>query len=195
MKKRYRPCYPCHNSIIRLDTDAHLELPGRIYLSRAKSCFGYDGNVRELLHAYKYGNRLDCERFLVDSLLEKARSMGEFDCIISVPAQDKRMISRGLDACALLARRISQKSNVPYKSKILKRIRSVKPQVGLPRTQRVENVKGVFGIKPGRDKIGGARVLLIDDVLTTGATANDCARALIKAGAQEVQALTVARVL
>jgi len=121
--------------------------------------------------------------------------MGEFDCIISVPAQDKRMISRGLDACALLARRISQKSNVPYKSKILKRIRSVKPQVGLPRTQRVENVKGVFGIKPGRDKIGGARVLLIDDVLTTGATANDCARALIKAGAQEVQALTVARVL
>ena len=85
---------------------------------------------------------------------------------------------------------------MPFGRDVLERVRAVPPQVGLARDEREKNVRGVFAVRAGRRfRIEARRVLVVDDVLTTGATVNDCARALIKAGASEVSALTVARTL
>lgn len=123
-------------------------------------------------------------------------ALGGFDFIVSVPMEGSRLVGRGSDPCAMIAGRLSRISSTPLVRKMIVRVKSAPPQVGLPRGEREKNVSGVFAVRPRmRGRIEGARVLVVDDVLTTGATLNDCARALVRAGAREVCALTFARTL
>ncbi len=196
VQSRDSACPQCEPYIQRFRSDAHIELPGRIWISYARSCFAYDGRVRDALQAMKYSKRLDLARFFGREMASEAREMGPFDLLACVPMACARIRGRGYNPAALLSRAVAKSCGVPFAPGVLRRSRDAAPQVGLPREERVRNVVGAFEVSRAADaRIDGARVLLIDDVLTTGATANDCARALSKAGADEICVLTAARAL
>lgn len=193
---RARPCKGCSITLHVLGGDAHLPALRKIWFSRCRSRFAYEGGIKDSLHNYKYGERLDLAKFLSDELAIEAADIGVFDVIIPVPLHPRKLRSRGFNQSAILARRLGRVTSVKVDLDSLVRVRDIEPQVGLEKAKRVENVKGVFAVNPKRyGYIAGRVVLLIDDVLTTGATINECARALMKADATSVSILTVARTL
>lgn len=116
----------------------------------------------------------------------------EFDLIAPLPLHAKRRRDRGYNQSELLARLLARQVAVPIENDILQRVRPTLPQVGLSDSQRLENVRGAFRcVKPRR--VSNMRILLVDDVMTTGATAASAARALLEGGARQVSILTVAR--
>jgi len=182
--------------MISLDVDARISLSGRCLLSRCRSCFAYDGPVKDLIHSFKYSGRLEHAGYFARCLLEKIGGQGGFDTIVTAPMQGERLVGRGSDPSAVLAARLARISRMRFVRGALVRVKDVLPQVGLPRSDREQNVRGAFAVSPRKEAdIKGSRVLLVDDVLTTGATICDCARALMEAGAREVEALTIARTL
>jgi len=150
----------------------------------------------DLVRALKYSARLDLVGYCARRLREGMGALGAHDSIVTVPEDRARLIGRGHDHCSLIAARLSRALGIPFLRGALARTRSVPPQVGLPRDEREKNVRGAFAVdRKVRGRVEGMRILIIDDVLTTGATLNDCARALVQAGAHKVSALTLARTL
>ena len=154
----------------------------------AYSFAAYDGVLRKLIHLYKYGRIRTLARPLGD-LLARALPLDErFDCIVPVPLHWLRRWKRGFNQSELLARALGRRSGIPL-LRALKRSHSTLVQAGLSNHARRRNVMKAFRACP----VEGKRILLIDDVMTTGATATACAQALKKAGAARVALLTVAR--
>jgi ComF family protein len=117
------------------------------------------------------------------------------DVIVPVPLARLRLLSRRFNQAAILGHEVSRLTGIPAAPLALKRRRRTPPQVGLTRDQRRQNVAGAFVVAPGRTaRLAGAKVVLIDDVITTGATAEACARALKQAGAVRVDVLALALV-
>lgn len=116
--------------------------------------------------------------------------MPECGGIIPVPLTKKALRERGFNQALLMARVISKKLKIPLYMDLLLKTRDTQPQVGLNAKERMKNLKGAF---KANGKINNLRLLLLDDVMTTGATARECSRALIKAGAKEVIVMTLAR--
>lgn len=116
------------------------------------------------------------------------------DGIIPIPMHHRRLRQRGFNQASWMARRISRHAGVRVREGILVRTRWVEPQVGLSRTQRLRNIRGTFGIGRGKD-VDGGRWVIVDDVMTTGATATEAAFVLKRAGALEVHLRIAARVL
>ncbi|HPQ81283.1 MAG TPA: ComF family protein [bacterium] len=190
------PCADCEAALCRLESPAFTPGIGKSILSPCLSCFAYEGRIQEALHRFKYNGRLDIAGYFAQELFETASRTGRFDMLVPVPLHTRRLRERGFNQSALLARRLGKLMSVPVELDSLVRGRDVKPQVGLSREERAENVRGAFSVKPGRGKVfEGSKVLLIDDVMTTGATLAWCARPLKDAGADEVAAITVARAL
>ncbi len=182
--------------LVRLDGETNVVLQTRIHISRAVSCVAYDGPVVDLVRSMKFSGRLDIVRYMARRISERMDRLGHLDAVVSVPAEPSRVVARGFDSSLLIARSISGIASVPCLRGVLVRVRSVRPQVGLPRDEREKNVKGAFAVDGQRARsIEGLRLLVVDDVMTTGATLNDCSRALVKAGAKEVCALAFARTL
>ncbi|MFH0800543.1 MAG: ComF family protein [Pseudomonadota bacterium] len=193
---RDEPCEDCSASLNILEADACLLHLSRSWFLRCRSRFAYDGPIRNALQGFKYGERLDLLRFLTAALAEEARRMGGLNLVVPVPLHPKRLGNRGFNQSALLATRLGKISGAQVELGALLRTRDIAPQVGLERAERMENVKGAFAVDEKRTaKIALRDILLIDDVLTTGATVNECARALMKSGANSVSVLTVARTL
>jgi ComF family protein len=154
----------------------------------------YEGALRNIIHAFKYEGR----RSLAAPLGALLRSAGaeildDADCVVPVPLHPWRRVRRGFNQAADLARQLDR----PVLH-ALWRWRPTPAQTGLTAPARRRNVRGAFGISPLRTREVGAAledrvVVLVDDVRTTGATLNECARALKEAGAKEVRSLTVAR--
>ena len=181
-----------------------LDSEGRCALCRsglrgfdAAYCYGaYEGGLRELIHLFKYG-RVRTLAGPLGGLLWKALARDEsWDLITAVPLHWRRRWRRGFNQSELLARELARRSGIPHAA-LLKRLRSTPAQAGLSNQKRRQNVVSAFACR--RSALRGQmlkdkRVLLIDDVLTTGATAAACARALKKGGAARVGALTLARV-
>ena len=171
-------------------------LSGIHYFDRARSTGSYRGSLREVLHRFKYGGRTSLARPLAHMLIEPGKHLArlhKIDHIIPVPLHPKRLRQRGFNQASLLARRLGSalKISVDYAS--LQRFRWTEPQTGLTRRQRATNVKGAFSLK-SNEKVKGKGILVVDDVLTTGETVNQCVRVLKKnGGAREVAVLTVAR--
>ena len=174
-----------------------LDASGRCALCRsglrgfdAAYSFGaYEGVLRQLIHLYKYG-RVKTLAWPLSGLLAQAMPRDEaFDATVPVPLYWRRRLQRGFNQAELLARGLSRRTGIPV-VKALGRLRPTPAQAGLSNSARRQNVSQAFRAR----NVQGKRILLIDDVMTTGATAASCAAALKQAGARRVSLLTVARV-
>jgi ComF family protein len=166
--------------------------------TRARAVCAFDeGPARQLVHRLKYGDRLDLAAALGRWMARAGTDLLEdADLLVPVPLHRRRIASRRYNQAAVLARIVSEASGVPCALQGLSRVKSTPPQVGLSRLQRAANVQGAFQVpEEAMPFIRQRRVVLVDDVLTSGATTNAAARALRRAGAADVDVLTFARVV
>jgi ComF family protein len=164
---------------------------------RARAAVRYDEVARVLVHALKYGDRLDLAPTMGRWMANAGRELtAQADAIVPVPLHWRRQWARRFNQSALLAGVIAKDSGRPVARAALKRIKSTPQQVGLGKGERALNVQGAFRVPAdGKAEVAGRRLLLVDDVLTSGATADACARALLRAGAAAVDVLVFARVV
>ena len=153
----------------------------------ARAPLRYEGVGKEIVHALKYRGYARVVEKLMAPLMEGVVE-GRFDLVVPVPLHRSRLRRRGFNQAELMARGVAKKINAPVSDK-LEVVRRTRDQVELSAAGRRENVRGAFR---ARGPIGG-RVLLVDDVFTTGATLSACAEALARAGAREVHALSLCR--
>jgi len=156
-----------------------------------------DGPARHLIHRLKYGDRLELALPLGRQMARAGKELlDEADLIVPVPLHRRRLIWRRFNQAQALADVIARLSGVPLDPFVISRTRATPSQVGMSRRQRAENVHGAFTVPEGaRIRIEGRRLLLVDDVLTTGSTLNAAARVLLRAGAKSVDVLVFARVV
>jgi ComF family protein len=164
---------------------------------RARAAVRFDDVARKLVHAFKYSDRLDLAPMMGGWMTQAGRELlTNADAIVSVPLHWRRLWARRFNQAAALAKVISQNSGVPAAHHVLERTRATPQQVGLSRPERASNVQGAFRVADGaKVDIRGKRLILVDDVLTSGATVDHCARTLLRAGALSVDVLVFARVV
>ena len=164
---------------------------------RARAAVRYDEVARTLVHHLKYQDRTDLAPTMGRWMARAGRELlVEADVMVPVPLHWRRAFSRRFNQSGALAQAISRASGVPVAADALRRIRPTEHQIGLSRAQRATNVQGAFRVPPERrHQIQGRRIILIDDVLTSGATSDACARALLRAKATQVDLLVFARVV
>ena len=164
---------------------------------RARAAVRYDDVARTLVHALKYGDRLDLAPPMGRWMARAGRQLiEEADALVPVPLHWRRLWARRCNQSALLAQAIAAVTDVPVTTEALKRVKATAQQVGLTQSQRAENVQGAFQVPAdGKAEVVGRRLILIDDVLTSGATVDACARALLRAGARTVDVVVFARVV
>jgi ComF family protein len=159
----------------------------------AAYCFGaFEAELRELIHVFKYGRVQTLAGPLGRFLALALPRAEEFDVVVPMPLYWTRRWTRGFNQSELLAREIARRASVPVR-KVVRRAKPTTPQAGLTNAKRRANVRGAFQVRRP-ERVAGLRILLVDDVMTTGATASSCARELKRAGAARVTLLTVARV-
>lgn len=164
---------------------------------RARAAVRYDDIARALVLSFKYGDRLDLAPMMGRWMARAGREfIAEADALLPVPLHWRRLWARRFNQSAALAGAISDICSKPVLHGALKRVRATPQQVGLSKTERADNVQGAFRV-PADEKahVAGRRLVLIDDVLTSGATVDTCARALLRAGAAHVDVLVFARVV
>ena len=155
----------------------------------------YDGLVKDCIHSFKYSYNTYLAGTLAQLMINFSLRYIEFkeiDVLVSVPLHWKRLRERGFNQAELLAKKISVRLGIPLEKRGLCRIRHILSQTQLQRQERLHNVKGAFVVKRA-DSFTGKRILLVDDVFTTGATLNECSRVLLQAGAKEVWVFSLAR--
>ena len=161
-----------------------------------RSALIYDDISKDLILALKFMDKTENAKTLAKWLYIAGHDIWqeEVDILVPVPLHYKRLIKRRYNQSALLAKELSKLTGIEADYTSLIKHKSTKPQVQFSGRERVKNVKGVFSVKHP-EKIKGKRVVLVDDVMTTGSTLKECALALKKAGAKSVDTLTVARVI
>lgn len=197
-------CRPCRESFVELpakrcrlcgepDVDlcdhCHDQAPS---FERADAAFLHGGALAETIHRLKYEDCSQLARHLSRLVLDAARPHLEWCTLVApIPLHSSRLRNRGYDQALLLARPLAKAAGRRLEPRAVRRLRHTAPQVGRDRLARSRNVAGAFVAVP--QKCAGQRVLLVDDVLTTGATAGEAARALLVAGAAAVRVFTIAR--
>jgi len=164
--------------------------------NRARAAVRFDDVSRALVHALKYGDRLDLAP-MMGRWVSRAGAglLAEADALVPVPLHWRRQWARRFNQSAMLAAAVSAQSGLPIAAGALKRVKATVQQVGLSRAERATNVQGAFKVpEEGRAAVLHRRLVLVDDVLTSGATVEGCARALLRAGAANVDVLVFARV-
>jgi ComF family protein len=167
----------------------------KLHFTYARSAVAAKTMVLEVIHQFKYGQAVWFENFLADLLVREAAPAlrgGDWHGIVPVPLHPVKERERGFNQAARLARQLSRATGLPCAEGILRRLRATGTQTHLNRNQRAANMQSAFAVRAGT-ALAGRRIVLLDDVFTTGATTNDCARALRQAGAAEVCVWTVAR--
>lgn len=166
-----------------------------LHFSFARSAVVAKTVVLEAIHRFKYQRALWFENFLADLLLREAAPVlrgQQWDFIAPVPLHSLKEREREFNQAEILAAHLSGATKIPLNTRLLRRVNSTMTQTRLTRPQRAANMRGAFGIRGGV-KLSGKRIVLVDDVFTTGATTSACAKALKSAGAGEVCVWTVAR--
>lgn len=173
------------------------------YFRRARSAGVFDQSLAILIHRFKYSSRIALAKplgKLMRTVLIDCWPGRDLDGVVPVPLHPGRLRTRGFNqslllartCCAAPARHPVRWPGLPVESALLKRTRRTASQTGLGRRERMANLKNAFALSPGKD-VARRRLLLIDDVFTTGATVNECARVLLAAGAARVDVLTLTR--
>jgi ComF family protein len=164
---------------------------------RARAAVRYDDIARTLVHALKYGDRLDLAPTLGRWMVQAGGALlADADALVPVPLHWRRLWMRRFNQSAALAEIIAAQAKLPVAHAALARVKATRQQVGLTKTERADNVQGAFRVRPeARAEVKGRRLVLVDDVLTSGATIDACARALLRAGAAAVDVLVFARVV
>jgi ComF family protein len=166
--------------------------------SRARAVAKFeDGPSRQLVHRLKYSDRMELAKPLGLWMVRAGKDiLAEADALIPVPLHRRRLIWRQFNQADALARIISRESRIKLEDFALQRVKPTSPQVGLSRGQRAMNMQGAFKVpETARGAVEGRSVVLIDDVLTSGATINAAARVLLRSGARNVDVLVFARVV
>ncbi len=165
------------------------------YFSIARSVGRYETSLRDAIHQFKYKGKIAVGETLGKLMAEyeyDSFSIEDYSLIVPVPLHPRRLRERGFNQSVVLAREIAGEHSISLDFTILKRMIYTEPQVNLDRKKRGSNVKGAFKIMDS-EGVKGERVILIDDVYTTGSTVRECARVLIRSGVAEVAVLTLAR--
>ena len=157
-----------------------------------RSLARYEGVIRQCIHSVKYDHNQALGEFFAQDLVDLVRREGwTLDLVMPVPLNPIRKEERGYNQSALLARPVALALGLPFSTFGLKRIRNTPSQVELSAQERKINVQGAFEAVP--EIVQGKRILLVDDVTTTGSTLRECSLALIKGGSLKVYCLTLAR--
>ncbi|MGD9501732.1 MAG: ComF family protein [Methyloceanibacter sp.] len=164
---------------------------------RARAAAHYSETMRELIQSFKYRDRHEGLALFVRWLAKAgAELLADADLIVPVPLYPTRLWRRRFNQSAMLAVALGSMTRVPVDCFALKRVRRTASQVGLSAEQRRRNVAGAFRVEPARaPRLAGKRLVVVDDVITTGATVEACARVLKRAGAARVDILALARVV
>ncbi len=193
-------CHICGTTYPNSPAEGHLCgdcLENKTYFSYARAIFSYESFILNAIHQFKYKRDLSIGEILASFMAGYSFpdiDFTDYSLIIPVPLHIKRLRKRGFNQSLVLARAVEHKRQIPVNFSVLKRHKFTLTQTGSNRNERKENIKGAFEVTD-KKKIDGKNIILIDDVYTTGATINECAKTLIKAGAQKVAVLTLARVL
>lgn len=158
------------------------------------SCCIYDDMVRDLMLSFKFHHRPELHRLFADMLIERIRSIPGFpqpDCVVCVPMSADSLQKRGYNQSELIARRVARQLGWHFQTDALQKARDTQTQSTVQKYQRAENVRGAYAVAPGIS-FAGQRVLVVDDVYTTGSTMNELAGLLLYRGAAEVIAATAA---
>jgi ComF family protein len=165
------------------------------HFDRAYACAPYEGQMKEFLHTYKFGGRKYLAHFfirLMSRFFDGHLKSAEYDTMLPMPLDAEKFRERGFNQSALISAALAKRLGLPHEPALLKRYGSTSPQSLLPKEARKLNVAGRFFVKDA-SALRGKRVLLIDDILTTGSTASEAARTLKEAGARHVTVLACAR--
>jgi len=190
----YGVCPTCIEKIKPGEAFPQKDLAGA-YFTKAYSASVYEGVIKNIIHQLKYKNRLGLSRICSDIMVEFARKSPEiFDgisLVTFVPLHSKRQKQRNFNQSKALADGLSGQFGVRLEDTLDKRL-STKYQNELTRKERLTNLKGAFSAK-NRSSVSGLKVLLVDDVITTGSTLDECSRVLMTSGAKEVRCFTLAK--
>jgi ComF family protein len=164
---------------------------------KARTALAYDDASRPIVQALKYHDRHEASLLMARLMLRAgANLLHESEMIVPVPLHPWRLWRRRFNQSGLLAQRIARQAGLPYRPDILLRLKHTRPQVGLDQASRRKNVRRAFVVADQRrPEVYGKSIVLVDDVVTTGATAAACTEALRQAGAARVHVLTFALVL
>jgi len=179
-------CVRCGFPVAAPESQCGACISGRTQFDLGRSALAFDARLRKVIHHFKYNDRVSLARPLGRALLScLEREPFRAGCVVAVPLHRKRERGRGYNQAALLAARLGRR----LESDLIRRRKNTESQTGLTRAQRIGNVRGAFEC---RRPVKGS-VLVVDDVQTTGATINEVARVLRRAGASRVEVITVAR--
>ena len=164
---------------------------------RARAVMRYDEHSRKLVLRFKYADRTHgAPAYGAWMARAGAGLLANAEFLVPVPLHRRRLFTRRYNQAAILAYAVGRATGIAVAPALLARIRPTPPQTGRSASERVANVRGAFAVRPGEDpKVEGRRLVLIDDVMTTGATVEACARTLAGAGAARVDVLILARVV
>lgn len=156
------------------------------------AAFSYDFPLDKMVQALKFRERLVLVDYLADAVVQQIQTRA--DSLVALPLHPTRLRERGFNQSLLLARRIGHRLNIPILADACERVRNTPPQSSLPWKERDKNMRLAFTCKPDADA-HGKHIAIVDDVMTTGASVGELARALKQAGASAVSAWVVARTL
>jgi len=163
----------------------------------ARALGAFDGSLQAAIHRWKYEGKTHLTPFFAEWMTEGLNrywDLNSVDLLIPVPLHPQRLRERGFNQALLLAKELSRRTEIPYFKTILKKRKSTLPQVNLSGVEREKGLRGVFHVIE-REELLGKSVLLVDDVYTTGATVNECSKALVRGGAGRVDVFTLAHAI
>lgn len=189
-------CLACFNKMEKYPSlSSEVPLEDTFYFKRIWAACRYEGTVKEAVHLLKYKGKLILINQLSEIMIKYASEnmpTSEIDFIIPVPLHRLRLKEREFNQSEVLASKLAGYFNIPMLNNALRRTRLTVPQTNLSKEERGKSLKGAFGVI-NHKLIEGKNILLIDDVFTTGSTANECAKVLIEAKAAEVNIFTLAK--